>query len=230
MNTIPEPFINWYQLTMSALSELWIGLISFIPKLIGAIIVFLIGWLIAAGIGKLIAEILRKLKLNQAMESNNFNKALEKADLKIDFSGFIGVIFKWIIAIVFLTAAIDILGFKEFSVFLTGIVAYLPNIIVAAFIFIVAVIIADLLEKVIKASTEGIKSGYGKIIGIIVKWAIWIFAILAILTQLGVVPELLNTLFTGLIALIVIAGGISFGLGGKEIAADVLREIRKKMQ
>ncbi len=230
MNTIPEPFIDWYELTITALSELWVGLIEFLPRLIGALIVFLIGWLIAAGIGKLIAEVLRKLRLNQAMEANSFKKALEKADLKIDFSGFIGVIFKWIIAIVFLAAAIDILGFPEFSQFLSDVVAYLPNVIVAAFIFIVAVIIADLLEKVIKASTEGIKAGYGNIIGMVAKWAIWIFAILAILSQLGVVPELIHTLFTGLVALLVIAGGLAFGLGGKEIATEIIQDIKSKLE
>lgn len=230
MNTIPEPFINWYDLTMKGLTDLWLGLIDFLPKLIGAIIIFLIGWLIATAIGKFIAEILRKIKLNQAMEGNSFKKALEKADLKVDFSGFIGVLFKWIIVLVFLAVAVDILGFPELSKFLGDIVSYLPNIIVAAFILIVAVIIADLLEKVVKASAEGIKVGYTKIIGMMVKWAIWIFATLAILTQLGVVPELLQTLFTGIIALVVIAGGLAFGLGGKDLATEILQNIKRKIK
>ncbi len=220
----------WYEATTKALTDLWTSFINFLPQLIGAIIVFLVGWLIAAVVAKLVSEILRKLGLNKIMEKRSFKQALDKADLKIDFAGFIGLIFKWIIVIVFLALAADILKLSDFSNFLSSIVMYLPNVIIAAFIFIVAVIVAELLEKIIKASTEGIKSGYGHIIGMIVKWAIWIFASLAILSQLGVVPELIHTLFTGMVYLVVIAGGLAFGLGGKEIAADILENFRKKLK
>ncbi len=229
-----EPFFNWFEITQEALASLWSGLIIFIPKLIGAIIVFLIGWLIAAGIGKLITEVLRKIKLNQAMESNDVKRALEKADLKIDFSGFIGVIFKWILIIVFLLASIDILGFQEFSNFLSSVVAYLPNIIVAVFIFVVAIIIADLLEKVVKASAEGLKAGSGNMIGNIAKWAVWFFALFAILEQLIPKAETFAILYEnfiqGIVYLIVIVLGLSFGLGGKEVAADILHDLKRKLR
>ena len=148
----------------------------------------------------------------------------------MDASAFIGAIIKWVFAIVFLMAAVEVLGLKGFAGFLGNILGYLPNVVVAAFILVVTVIITDILEKVVRAAVESIKVGYGQVVAAIIRWSIWIFAILAILIQLRVAPSLIQTLFTGLIAVIVIAAGLAFGLGGKEIATDVLRDLYKKLK
>lgn len=222
--------IDWYDITAQALLDLWKAFINFTPKLIGAIVVFLIGWFISVAIGKIIAEILKKLKFNQLFEKGNLDEALAKADIKIDASGFVGSIFKWVLVIVFLLAAVEILGFVQFATFLTNVLGYLPNVVVAVLIFVVAVIIADILEKIVRAAVESTKVGYGNICGAIVRWSIWIFAILTILYQLKIAPGLIETLVTGIVGLIVIAGGIAFGLGGKDIAANILQDIRRKFQ
>ncbi|MDD3399517.1 MAG: hypothetical protein WC919_03140 [Candidatus Paceibacterota bacterium] len=221
---------DWASVTIEALQNLWQGFLSFIPALIGAIIVFAIGWFISVGIGKLVSELLRRLKFNRIFERGAWKEALEKAEFKVDAADFIGALVKWVLVIVFLLAAIEILGLTEFAGFLTAVLAYLPNVVVAAFIFVAAVIIADLLEKVVRATVESIKVGYGHIVGVIIRWSIWIFAILAILIQLGVAPTLINTLFAGLVAVIVISAGLAFGLGGKEIATDVLRDLYRKLK
>jgi len=222
--------IDWYTITLRALGDLWQGFLLFLPKIIGALIVFLIGWFIAIGIGKLVTEILKRLKFNRIFEKGVWKTALEKAEFKIDASGFIGAICKWILVIVFLLAAVEILGLVQFAGFLTKVLGYLPNVIVAALIFVVAVIIADITEKIVRAGVEGVKMGYGQIAGAIVRWSIWIFAILAILMQLKIGTELILTLFTGFVALCAIAGGIAFGLGGKEVAAEILQNLRKKLK
>ena len=131
---------------------------------------------------------------------------------------------------VFLLAAVEILGLTQFAGFLSAVLAYLPNVVVAAFIFVAAVIIADILEKVVRATVESIRVGYGHIVGVIIRWSIWIFAIFAILVQLKIAQSLLNTLFTGLVGVIVVAAGLAFGLGGREIAAEVLRDLYKKLK
>ena len=224
-------FVDWYEITAKALEDLFRGFIDFIPKLIGALVVFLIGWVISVAIGKLVTEILKGIKFNRLFEKGSLKNALEKAEIKVDASSFIGAICKWVLMIVFLAVAVEILGFIQLSVFLTDkVLVFLPNVIVAAFIFVVAAVIADILEKVVRAVVEGMKIGYGSAAGAIVKWSIWVFAIFAILYQLKIAPELIQALLTGVIALIVIAGGLAFGLGGKDIAADALREIRRKIQ
>ncbi|MFH1575405.1 MAG: hypothetical protein ABIB55_00475 [Candidatus Nealsonbacteria bacterium] len=222
--------LDWYSVTIESLQNLWQGIVEFAPALIGAVIVFIVGWFIAVGVGKLIAEILKKLRFNQIFEKGNWDEALAKADIKVDASAFIGAIIKWIFVIVFLMAAVEILGLKELAGFLSSILGYLPNVVVAAFILVLTVIITDILEKVVRAAVESIKVGYGQIVAVIVRWSIWIFAILAILIQLGVAPSLIQTLFTGLIAVIVIAAGLAFGLGGKEIATEILRDLYKKLK
>lgn len=221
--------LSWGEVTLQALLNFWQGFLEFIPKLVGAIVVFVIGWFIAVAVGKLIAEILKKIKFNQIFERGGWKEALAKAQLKVDAAGFLGAVCKWVLVIVFLSAAVEILGLVEFARFLNNVLGYLPNVIVAALIFTVTVIISDIVEKVMRAAVEGTKVGYGQISGAIVKWSIWIFAILAILMQLQIAPALLSTLFTGIVALIAIAGGIAFGLGGKDVAAEILQELKRKL-
>ncbi len=222
--------LDWYTITIQALQGLWGRFLVVFPRLIGAIIVFIIGWYIAIGIGKLVTEILKRIQFNRLFDKGNWKKALEKAGLDVDASGFIGAICKWILVIVFLMAAVEILGLTEFAGFLNNVLNYLPNVIVAALIFVVAVIIADIVEKVVRATTEGIKVGYGGVVGAIVKWSIWIFAILAILLQLKIATQLIITLFTAFVALIAIAGGLAFGLGGKDVASEILESLKKKLK
>ncbi len=221
---------DWYEVTLAALIDLWQGFVVFIPNLIGAIVIFLVGWFIAVIVGKIVTEILKRIKFNRIFEKGDMKEALDKADFKIDASGFIGAIFKWVLVIVFLLAAVEVLGLPQFADFLGKVLAYLPNVIVAALIFVVAVIIADILEKIVRATVEGTKIGYSNIAGIIVRWSIWTFAILTILFQLGVAKELIQILLSGIIGLLVIAGGLAFGLGGKDAAAEIIQNLRNKLQ
>ena len=222
---------DWITITGDRLIDLWQGFIDFIPKLIGAIIIFLIGWLISVAVGKLVTEVLRRIKFNRIFEKGGWKTALDKAEIKVDAASFIGIIFKWVLMIVFLVAALEILGFDYLTVFLsTEVPPFLPNVIVAAFIFVVAVVIADILEKIVRAAVEGIKVGYGQVVGAIVKWSIWISAIFAILLQLGIAEDLIKTIIQGIVALIVIAGGIAFGIGGKEVAAEILHNLKNKLK
>lgn len=222
---------TWTDVTTSALLNLWQGFLSFTTQFIIAIIVFIIGWFISVGVGKLIAEILRKLKFNQIFEKGVWKEALKKAGFKIDASGFIGAIGKWTLVIFFLWfVTAEILKWTEFAGFLESILAYLPNVIIAALIFAVAVVIADITEKIVRAAVESARVGYGHLVGAIAKWSIWIFAILAILDQLKIqaadwIFELIKITFLGIVAM----AAIAFGLGGKEAAAELIEDLKKKI-
>lgn len=222
--------LDWYAVTINGLVDLWQGFIGFLPELVGALVIFVIGWFISVGVGRLVADILKRIKFNQIFERGNWKHALEKADVKMDPSGFIGGIFKWVLAIVFLLAAVDVLGLTQLAGFITNVLNYLPNVVVASLIFVVAVIVADIVEKVLRAAVESTQVGYGHVVGVIVRWSIWVFAAIAILTQLGVTPVLWQTLFTGVVALIVIAGGLAFGLGGKDVAGQWLQDMNRRLK
>lgn len=221
---------DWLTVTYRELQNLWAGFIEFVPKLIGAIVVFIVGWFVAIGIERIVTRILEKLKFNQLFEKGGWKEALEKAEFKVNPAQFIGKIFKWIFVIVFLLAAIEILGFVQFAGFLKGVINWLPNLVVAVAIFVVAAIFADILGKVTTAFLEKTKVEYAQLGGKIVKWGIWGFALLAMIYQLGIVRPLIQTLFTALIGGVALAFGVAFGLGGKEVAQEILQNFRKKIK
>jgi hypothetical protein len=216
--------LDWYTVTIGALQGLWQAFLMFIPSLLGAIIVFAVGWFISVGVGRLITEVLKKLSFNRIFEKGGWKTAMERADIKVDASGFIGAIVKWVLA------AVEILGLGQFAEYLKGVLAYLPNVIVAALIFVATVIVVDVVEKVMRAGVESIKVGYGHMVSSVVKWSIWVFSILAILHQLGIARPFMETLFTGLVAVLVLGFGLSFGLGGKEVAAEILQDFKNKLK
>jgi len=221
--------MDWYQITIEAFQRLWLGFLNFIPQLLAAIIVFVIGWLIASAIGKLISQILIRLKFNRLFEKADWREALEKAEIKVNPSEFIGGICKWILIIVVLLISVEVLGLTQFAVLLNKLVSWLPNLVIAIAIFIVAVTIADILDKVIRASVKKIGVKYVGIVGAIVRWAIYIFAALAILVQLGVAAALINTLIVAFFGMIALALGLAFGLGGKDTAAKIIEDFREKI-
>lgn len=230
--------MNAVEITSEALSrafgDLIAGTVAFLPLLFLAVIVFVIGWLVAVGVGRLVTDLLKRIKFNQVFERGNWKDALEKADLKVDPAGFVGSIFKWVLAIVFLLAAVEILGFEQFAGFLRDVLAYLPNVIVAALIIVVAIIIADIVEKLVRATVEGTRMGHGHLIGSIARWFILIFAIFSALLQLDIavlpVQVLIQTFVQGIGYGLALAFAIAFGIGGKDMAADVLRQVKNKIE
>ena len=220
---------DWYIITYESLQNLWKGFLSFIPSLLAAIIVFIIGWLIAEAIGKLIARILKTLKLNQIFDKANWREALEAAEIKANISEFIGVICKWILVIVFLSISVEILGLVQFAALLDRLINWLPNLVIAVAIFVVAVIVADLLNRIIRAGVKKAGIKYASFLGALVRWAIYIFAGLAILIQLGIAPAIFETVVMGFVGMIALALGLAFGLGGKEAAARLIEDLKGKI-
>lgn len=225
-------FQGWYSVTYTALLDLWVTFINFIAVFIPALLLLVVGWFIAVIIGQAVSSILEKLKFNQLFEKGGWKQALQKAELKVNASEFVGAIFKWALFIVFLSVVSEVVGLVQFADFLNRVLGYIPNIIAAVLIFVAAVIISDILEKIIRTAVEGIKVGNGHWAGAIVRWSIWIFAVIAIMRQLLIVPDLVTTLFNalvyGAVAFLVISLGLAFGLGGKDVAAEILAGMKKK--
>jgi len=215
---------------LSSLETLWLSFVDFLPTLLAALIVFVIGWLIAIALGKLTNRIIRTLKLDILLTKIGFKKTLAKAKLKLDSGKFFGGLIKWFFIIVFLMAATDILGLYQITEFLKGILYYIPNIIVTVVILLVAVIVANFLRKLVRASVEAADLKAAGFISGITKWAVLVFGFVAALTQLGIAVTLIHTLVIGLIAMLALAGGLAFGLGGKDQAARILERLRKDIE
>lgn len=210
------------------------GLVALIANLLLAIIVFVIGYLISVGIGKLVTEILKSIKFNKLFEKEGWKSALQRARIDVDPSGFIGAIFKWVFVIVSLLVAVDILKLVQFADFLTNVLNYLPSVIGAALIFVAAVIISDIVEKLVRVAVEGMKIGYGYLAASIVKWSIWIFTTFLVLDQLlpnsALVQVLYSSIVYGIVGSLALGLGLAIGLGGKDVAAEILQDMKKKLQ
>jgi hypothetical protein len=209
-------------------------LIVFIANLLLAMVVFIIGYLVSVGIGKIISEILKSIKFNKLFEKEGWKKALERASVSVNPSEFIGAIFKWVFVIVSLLLAVDILKLTSFAGFLTQVLNYLPNVIVAVLIFVVAIIISDIIEKVVRVTVERLKVGYGYIASSIIKWAIWIFVFFMILDLILPANLLIKTLYTsivyGIVGALSLGVGLAIGLGGKDTAAKIISDIYRKIE
>jgi len=221
---------EWFLLIIQPFLQ---SLIYFVAKLILAIVVFVIGYLISVGIGKIITEILKSVKFNKIFDKEGWSRALQRANIDVDPSEFIGAIVKWVFVIVSLLIAVDILNLAQFGVILTQVLNYLPNVVVAALIFVVAVIISDIIEKVVRIAVERMRVGYGHIASMIIKWAIWVFTIFLILEQLLPSSDLIKTLYMaivwGIVGTLAVGLAIAIGLGGKDVAGEVIRDMKNKI-
>lgn len=202
----------------------------FIPKFIIAIIIFIIGWVIAVTLDKLVSRIIRSFKVDKALQSLGIEEPLARAGFRLDSGAFIGGLVRWFLIIAFLIASIDVLGLQQVNVFLKDVVlAYLPNVIVAALILVVAAFLANAMHRIVVGSAKAAGVPSTQLLGGITKWSIWIFAILAALYQLGIAGIFAQTLFTGFVAMLAIAGGLAFGLGGKEAASQYVEKLKRDL-
>lgn len=219
--------MNWSEVLLGSFDQLWGGVIIFIPKLIVAVVVFIIGWVIAVTLGKFVAQLVRAIKVDKALRAVGFEEPLARAGFRLDAGVFIGALVRWFFIIVFLMASLDVLGLSQINVFLKDdVLGYLPRVISAVLILVVAAFVASAMQKVIVGSAKAAGVPSTNLLGGVAKWAIWTFAILVALYQLGIAGVFAQTIFTGFVAMLAIGGGLAFGLGGKETAARFLEKMR----
>ena len=223
-------FQTWEQVLTLSFQNLWVGVVNFVPNLIIALVILIIGWLVGALFGRAIWQVFRSLKIDEALRRAGLEGFLRRGGITLDSGAFIGGLVKWFIIVVFLVASFDVLGLTEVNLFLQQVViAYLPRVIVAALVLLVAGVIGDIVERVVVTAGRTAQVHSAHFAGSIAKWAVWVFAILVALSQLGIAAAFSQTLFTGVVIAISLALGLSFGLGGQEAAARFIERLRGDM-
>ena len=149
---------------------------------------------------------------------------VKRSGYNLNSGVFVGALVKWFIIVVFLMASLSMLGLDQVNAFLGQVVAYLPNVIVAVLVLLVAAIVASALQKIVVASALAAHSKSAELLGRVAKWSIWIFAIVTALDKLVIVPGLIQIVITPLLAGLALAFGLAFGLGGKEAAARMIEK------
>lgn len=221
---------TWGGVFSDSLLNLWYGFMSFVPSLLGAIILFIIGWVVGSIIGKAIAQVIDALKVNKLFESAGATDVMSRAGLKLNVGGFIGGVVKWFIVVVFLMASLEIMGLTQVNDFLReAVLYYLPKVVIAALVLVIATVIADAMQKLVQASAQAANVRRAKMIGSVARYAIWTFAFIIALSELGIATAFMQILFTGLVAALAIAGGLAFGLGGKEAAGRAVDRLSSDM-
>jgi hypothetical protein len=221
---------TWGQVLQLSFQNLWIGVVNFVPNLVIAVVILILGWLIGALLGRAVWQVFRSLKVDEALRRAGFESFLHRGGVRLDSGAFVGGLVKWFVIVVFLVAALDVLGLAQVNLFLQEVVlAYLPRVLAAALVLLVGGVIGDVAGRVVvtAAKTAGIASAH--FAGAIAKWAVWIFAILVALSHLGIAAAFSQTLFTGIVIAISLALGLSFGLGGQEAASRFIERLRGEM-
>ncbi|MBZ9578513.1 hypothetical protein KJA14_01545 [Patescibacteria group bacterium] len=202
-------------------------------QVLGAFLVLIVGIIISKIVSKIVRDFLNKIRLNQIMKRLGWKEAFARAEMKLDMAKFFGEITKYLVLIIFLMMVFEIVGLSQFSQFLERIVNYFPNILIASLIFIVTVFLVDFTYRIFLATAKKTdrktELTYSRFLGVGARRAIWVLATLAILYQLQIVPNLILSLFIAILGLIVLACGIAFGLGGREVAKKILEEWKEKL-
>ena len=216
---------NWYDIFAASFQVVWEKLFLALPNIFLAIIVFIVGWVLATAIGKTVKTIVATTKIDNALAKLRVDQVASRLGLRLDTGKFIGELVKWFLIIAFLLVSSDILGLSAVSQFLNSILLYIPNVIIAAIVLLIAALVANLLQKIATGSAAAANLAAANFAGIVVKWAILIVGFLVAVDQLGIAQAYLGTLYTGIVAMLAIAGGLAFGLGGKDQAASFLAKL-----
>lgn len=220
---------SWLNVLRASLQNLWLTVANFLPSLIGALVVFIIGLIVAAVLDRIVERLVYYLKLDALLRKLGLEQVLNRANMKLNSGHFLGKLVYWFFFVAFLLAASDILGFFTLSNFLRDVLNYVPNVLVAVLILLAALILANFLRGLVRASVMSANLHNAKALGAIAWWVVIIFGFLTALVQLGVAVSIINTLITGLIAMLALAGGLAFGLGGKDYASQMLQAVKDEL-
>lgn len=213
------------QALTQTLNSVITSLINFIPRFVSGLIVLVIGIIIASFIKQATLEVFRFFKVEARLKKYGINPRTDT----VKWTDIIAELLRWFVIILFLIPTAQVWGLGGFAELLNGLLLYLPNVFIAVLILLVGFVISRLVYDIILASLPNVSKSTARTVALVGRWSIMIFTILVVLNQLGIASDLIRILFTGVVAMIALAGGLAFGLGGKGTAEELLRELKKKL-
>jgi len=224
-------FTSYSSLFTDSFNVLWPVILNVGLRIIIAVVIFILGWIIGAFIESLISKIFKKVGVDGALRKAGLETVLHRGGVALNSGAFVGALVKWFVIIIFLLSSFQILGLSQVTYFIQQIVlGYLPQVIISVLILLVAVVIGDVTQKIVRASAgaANLKSS-AALLGAVSKWVIWIFAVLTVLIQLGIGADLIRILFTGIVVAAAIAFGLAFGLGGQTHASQLIEKVKREI-
>lgn len=200
---------------------------AFVPRFITGLIVLLIGIIIASFLKQVLLQLFRFIKLDTLLERYGVPKTKEKEG--VSWTNALSELLRWFVIVLFLVPTADIWGLGRFSEVLNNLLAYLPNVFIAVLMLLVGFVISKLVHDLLLASIRGVSGDFARTTAAAGRWSVLVFVVLVVLNQLGIASDLIRILFAGFVAMIALAGGLAFGLGGKEAAREILAKIVGKL-
>ena len=203
------------------------GFIEQAPYILGALAMFLLGLVLAEFAAWGIIRMSQKLRLELISDKIGLKHFLKRTQIKYSPSYFIAKGVKAYLIFLFFIEATKIAHLTEVAEFLSKVIAFVPDLIIALFIVLVGIQIGNTMDLIIKTSLGFAKASTGKALGIAAKYTVIVFSSLAALSQLQIAEILIQILFVGFVGMLMIAGGLAFGLGGKDVVKELLEAIKK---
>lgn len=219
--------LNPVDILGQALVDTGMTLIAFLPNVIIAVVIFALGWAFGSILGRAVEHLISVLRIDNALHKAGFDKLSERAGIHISLAGFFGGIVKWLVIVAFTIASAEILGLAQVTQLLRDILMYIPQVIIAAIVLVIAMLLGDFVARLIDHSTRGIGMK-GHFAAQVAKWSIIIVGgIFPALAQLKIAPGLVEVLFTGIVFALALALGLAFGLGGRDAAAKTIEKMKQ---
>ncbi len=226
MNTLR----TWQVALIDSWQQVWNSFLSVLPNILGAILIFIIGLIIAYWLKQIIVKLFENLDLEKFSKSTGLENYLKKAEIDLSLSELVGVLVEWVVIFVFFLAAVDILGLESVSRVLVDVLGYIPNIFAAAFIIAAGYIISRLVDGLVRGAVASVDLDLARLLGKFARWLIVVSAVFAGISQLEIAQEIINIFFQGLTYTIVLAVGLSFGLGAKDVVSRALSDWYDKIK
>src|SRR5215216_2215500 len=192
--------------------------LSYIPQLIGALIILIVGYIVAKVLQAVVGRLLQGIGFDRWMERGGIKQFFDRAETNQTPASILGALVFWFVFIIAITMAADALGIPQVSVVLAQLIAYIPNIIAAILILILAALLANFISGIVRGATGS------DLLASIAQYAIIVYAVFAALTQLGVAVQLTANTFLIVLGAVALAAAIAFGIGGREVARDILEK------
>ena len=197
-------------------------LFTFIPRLLGFLVILLVGWIVASALSKAVTFLLRKVGFDRVGDRIGLSRLLTQSGIKTDAADVLGKLVYWFVFLIFLVPAVNALGLTAVSTLLGQVIGFLPNVFVAILILFLGTFAATVVADIVRGAAGSAKIGNPNIFANVARYAIMGFVALIALEQLGIAPALLNILFTAIMGAAALAAGLAFGLGGQDTARKYL--------
>lgn len=220
---MPYQITEWSTALLTSLAAAMALFFSAIPKVLGFLVIVIVGWLVASLVEKGVAALLRTIKFNELARRSGLSDFVSKMGTDTDASGLLGAIVKWFIRLIALVVAFDALGLPAVSDVLRQLLLWLPNVMVALVVLVIGGLLASALSNVVRGAAAESALPNPDLLAKVASGLVWAFAIVVAVNQIGIATALVNTLFMAVVGAVALALGLAFGLGGRETAAEIVR-------